>query len=351
MTIEYDRGMPLGKLMRMTDSFLEPVAIEWLNALGVDAPQPEDLDLDRTRQVVLVEATRVRLKNFYVARFALAVGGQFDYHARASLECAQGYGATYQELATSIHASRQFVQRRYGVRAADREAAEAAIADAVTHLDAPPSGRWSTVAVRHNYDPESELSAAMVTVDHHAAPATSPAHVLLFHHGKFLGTAIDEPLPGTTLLVPACTSTVVAVGFEDTRKSEEPVTLLARFRWLDNRVQWFGDLPPDAASDVANCGYVHYWATESGTAALFSCDNTYVHESHLNGSTVLRVQRPDTAVEYVAGTRYDSGPLTWGSDSGTVVVALEGQILREYPSGTDIRVATRRDLIGETRLR
>lgn len=347
MTLRYDNRMPLGGLLDSADEALRVSAVDWLIAVGEQPPVQDDFDLDSEGQVILVQDARGRLKIYYLARFALAVAARMEYHARGSLERAQAYGATYQEAADAIGSTRQTIQRRYGLRASDRSAAEKAVASAVKLLDPPPhGGQWGPVSVRHNYDPANALSAAQVST---GSGRDALVHVLLFHRGEYLGTALDEPVVGARLLLSMCTDSVVAIGFDEA--SAGPASsLTSRFRWLDGQVKWFGDLPDGQSTPVASCGYVRFYATDSATSELFKCENTYVHESHINGSTVLRVQRPDAAVEYLAGTRYDSRPLEWHEEDGSVVVTMNGRAVRKYSAGAEVTVATRRNLVDEAYL-
>lgn len=355
MTHSGAAGMPLHSLVQRTSYALDELAVDWLTARGERAPTPEEIQRDRANEVILAPEARKRLRRFHVARFALATGAQFEHHAQTAVESAVHYDASYQELGAASGTSRQYVHRRYGATNAERAAAHEAITAAAATL-APfptlPDATWSNT-VAHNYLPESELSAALVTLDH--ATISTPVHVLLFHHGQYLGTATDHAMPSIHLLTSASTNAVVVLEFHelgDPHAGPPKAIRTAQFRWLDNRVEWFGTLPPDTTSTTARCGYTRFFATSAHIGDLFECDPSYVNEGHLNGSTVLRVVRDDGAIEYLSGTRYDDDPLTWQTDEvGTTTVDLDGKVIRTYPAGTTIRIATREDLWKEADLR
>lgn len=132
------------------------------------------------------------------------------------------------------------------------------IADAVATLAPYPSlpdAAWSTEPIAHNVSTESDLSAALVTLE--GATVSSPVHVLLFHRGKYLGTATDQAAPGVHLLDSASTNTEVAIEFRQlgTPHADPPVRIdTTVFRWLDDRAQWFGTLPEGLTSSVAHGG-------------------------------------------------------------------------------------------------
>lgn len=355
MTQSGAAGMPLHSLVQRTSHALDELAVDWLTARGERPPTTDEIQRDRANEVILAPETRTRLRRFHVARFALATGAQFEHHAQTAVESAIHYGASYQELGTACGASRQYVHRRYGATNAERAAAQEAITAAAATLAPYPSlpdATWSNT-IAHNYLPESELSAALVTLDH--ATISTPVHVLLFHHGQYLGTATDHAMPGIHLLASASTNAVVVLEFHelgDPHAGPPKAIRTARFRWLNNRVEWFGTLPPDTTSTTARCGYTRFFATTAHVGDLFECDAAYIHEGHLNNSTVLRVVRDDGAIEYLSGTRYDEAPLTWGTDeSGTTTVDLAGKVLRTYPTGATIRTATVEDLRKEADLR
>ena len=132
------------------------------------------------------------------------------------------------------------------------------IADAVATL-APfpslPEAKWSTDPIEDNVSSDSELSAALVTLE--GATISSPIHVLLFHRGKFLGTATDQAIPGVQLLDNASTSTEVAIAFKElgTPHAGQPTwTGTATFRWLDSRVYRSGELPYGITSSFPRRG-------------------------------------------------------------------------------------------------
>ncbi|MEV3966107.1 LppP/LprE family lipoprotein [Nocardia sp. NPDC050193] len=354
MTVEVADGLPVHHLIDRTHRTLDDLALAWMHARGDQAPTGAEIERDRRRETILTADARNRLRGYHIARFALAASAKFDHHARCALEDAQRYGATYQQLGAPLGLSRQLVQRRYGVTVAERAAADKAIADAVQTLapfPALPDARWSATPIAHNFSTETELSAALVTLEN--ATASTPVHILLFHYGQYLGTGTDDAQPDVHLLATASTNSVVTIEFHEPgtpHAGPHQAIHTARFRWLDDRVQWFGTLPPEVTSSTAACGYIRYFATTSHAGDLFSCHADYVHEGHLNGSTVLRVQRPDRAIEYLSGTRYDDDPLTWTSGADAVTIHLADRDLRTYPAGTDIREATAADLRHETQL-
>ncbi|WP_404316508.1 LppP/LprE family lipoprotein [Prescottella equi] len=355
MTFELG-GLPLKNLIDRTDGTLDDLVSGWLASQGEDPPSDNEIARDRLREVIVDPAAVGRLRRFHVARFALATAASMDYHAGTALEAAHRYGASYQELGNSIGATRQYVQRKYGVTAAERDAVTKAIADAVATLEPFPSlpdAKWSTNPLAHNVSTESDLSAALVTLE--SATVSSPVHVLLFHRGKYIGTATDQATAGVHLLGSASTNSAVTIEFRQLgRPHAGPPTRIdtALFRWRDGQVQWFDTLPEGLTSSVARCGYIRYFETMAHTPGrVLKCDAPKVHESHLNGSTVLRVQKPDQSIEYVAGTRYDKDPLKWRDLGSSVVIEISGKTLPPYPAGTDIRLATREDLRKETGLR
>ncbi|MET3642773.1 hypothetical protein ABIC73_004376 [Prescottella equi] len=346
-------GLPLKSLIDATDGTLDHLASGWLAAQGEDPPSVDEIARDRSRAVILDPAAAGRLRRFHVVRFALACAARMDFHAGTALEAAHKYGASYQELANSIGATRQYVQRKYGVTAAERDAVAKAIADAVATLAPLPGAKWSTNPVESNVSTEADLSAAIVRLE--GATESSPVHVLLFHRGKYVGTATDEATADVHLLSSASTNSAVTIQFGQVGAPHAaPPTRVdtAKFMWRDNQVQWFDTLPQNLTSSVARCGFIRYFETMTHTPGkVLVCNSTKVHENYLNGSTVLRVQRPDQSIEYVAGTRYDNAPLESRALGSSVVVEIGGETVRSYPAGTDVRVATREDLEKETDLR
>jgi hypothetical protein len=255
-----------------------------------------------------------------------------------------------------IRQTRQGVAYSVAARSAGTPAtppsAQAAITAAVAIL-APyptlPDASWSTTALQHNFSREAELSAALVTLEH--ATISSPVHILLFHHGQFLGTATDHAQPGVHLLPSRSTSSVVTIEFREpgTPQAGPPTAIrTAWFQWSEDTVQWFGHLPPEVTSMTATRGFPRYFATTAHHPDLFECQAGYVHEGFINGSTVLRVQLADGTVDYVSGTRWDDHPLTWHAEVEEIVIQLDGTTLRSYPLNTGIRTATPADMRTET---
>lgn len=354
MTFELG-GLPLKDLIDRTNCYLDHLASGWLQSQKVDAPSDYEIERDRSREVIVEPAAMERLRRFHVARFSLATAARMDYHAAAAVRAAHGYGASYQELGNAIGATRQHIQRKYGVTAAERHAVAKTIGDAVATLDRypiVPGAKWSPEPIAHNVSTESNLSAALVTLE--GATVSSPAHVLLFHQGEFLGTATDQPAPGVHLLDSASTDKAVAIEFRKlgTPNAGPPDQIdTTLFRWLDDRVHWFGTLPEGLTSSVARCGFIRYFETMAhAPGEVLKCGASKVHESYLNGSTVLRVRKPDKSIEYVAGTRYDNAPLSYCDRGGEVAVEMGTEVLLRYPAGTNIREATREDLREETNL-
>jgi hypothetical protein len=257
MDFTYDEGMPLGDLMRGIDELLEKQARVWLEQKEMPVPASEQVGVPA---VSVPPAVRDQLKVFYLAQFCLAVGGQLDYHARASLERARFYGATYTELGRSIGMTRQGIQRRWGVTDEERDAALQAVADAVDTLPPPlptlPEVRWRTKPLAHNYDREAPLSAALVSVE--GGTGSSPNQVLLFRRGKYLGPVTDIAYGFTDLVLPMSKDNMVAVQFKlpgSDHAGPSAAIYTARFTWRDERLLWFGELLPGATSSIAECGY------------------------------------------------------------------------------------------------
>jgi hypothetical protein len=102
--------------------------------------------------------------------------------------------------------------------------------------------------VDDNFDPTATSCAVLVTVQ--GATGSSPTHILLFHHGEFVGTGRKEGAPFVTLLKHECTDDTVAVsfkipgrqGFAGPAKEQSNV----KFRWLSGPdvVMREGPLPP-----------------------------------------------------------------------------------------------------------
>lgn len=249
--------MPLGDLMQAVNEQLDVQARAWLGSRGIEVP-PAGITLGLAPWRLSPAARKV-LKEFYLARFALAVGGQLEFHATESLNWAREYGATYTELGKAIGLPRQSVQRKWGIRQVERDAALNAIADAVATLGPPgglPDSIWQAVPLVDNYDPEAGLSAALVSVEH--GTGSSPNQVLLFSYGKYLGPATDQDLGFTRLLRPMSKDKMVAIEFKIPGSSNAgpPKALYtARFAWRDDELVWFGELPPGVTSSIAKRGY------------------------------------------------------------------------------------------------
>ncbi|WP_192804602.1 LppP/LprE family lipoprotein [Rhodococcus erythropolis] len=249
--------MPLGDLIQAVDEQLDAHARAWLEGRGIEVPPVGEAY--GSSPWGLPPAARNVLKDFYLARFALAVAGKLELHASESLNWSRECGATYTELGQAIGLPRQSIQRKWGIKQAEKDAALNTIADAVATLDPPvglPDSRWQSTPLAHNYDPESGLSAALVSVER--GTGSSPNQVLLFNYGKYLGPATDQSLGFTRLLQSLSKDKMVAVEF----KIPGPVSAgppkalyTARFAWRNEELVWFGDLPPGVTSSIARRGY------------------------------------------------------------------------------------------------
>ncbi|EME18553.1 hypothetical protein [Rhodococcus triatomae] len=94
---------------------------------------------------------------------------------------------------------------------------------------------------------------------------------------------------------------------------------------------------------------IAYFATEPMGKSVRECSRSYARECLLNGSIVVRIDHPDSTVEYIAGTRYDLSPLRWEvrPADGVIEVISTGFVVREIPGGVSIRRATSADLARE----
>lgn len=204
---------------------------------------------------------RDELREFFIVRFALSVGGGLKHLQRENLESARRYGATYAQLSRATGYSRQAIQRRWGLTEKELRDAHTAIADAIAELPpplaSPVDARWNPLPDRHNYDPEAKIWAAEISIER--ATGSSPKQVLLFRNLEFLGTATDANLGFTELLLAGCTDSVVCVQFpiKDKNKAnaEPPIEVrTVRYRWLNDEVVRFGDDLPDGSSSFAQDG-------------------------------------------------------------------------------------------------
>ncbi|WP_024805089.1 LppP/LprE family lipoprotein [Nocardia sp. BMG51109] len=73
---------------------------------------------------------------------------------------------------------------------------------------------WATdpATFRGNFDPCATLSTAIVTIE--GATGSSPEHALLFHQGRYVGTATPEAHGFTTLAAEATTDGTVVLGYK-----------------------------------------------------------------------------------------------------------------------------------------
>lgn len=258
MDLTFDNRMPLGDLMRDIESVLDATARSWMQKRGVDLP-PASQPV-RAAAWAVSPAVRTQLKNLHLTRFALAFAGQLEFHTADGLHWAREYGASYTELGSAIGMTRQGVQRKWGIRQEEKDAATKKIADAVDTLKPPFENldtKWHATPIEHNYDPEAALSGALVSVEN--ATASSPNQLLLFHYETFLGPATDQNLAFTRLLLPMCKLQMVAVEFKVSDASHgtqsEEALYTARFAWRNDELVWFGDLPPEVTSSIAHRGY------------------------------------------------------------------------------------------------
>lgn len=257
MDLGFEDRMPLGDLMQGVSEELDRQVEAWLRNRNVELPSAGTKYGQAPWR--LTPAARDVLKNYCLARFALSVAGKLDYHAGESLNWAREYGATYTELGQAIGLPRQSVQRKWGIRLFEREAALNAIAAAVATLD-PPAGLpdvvWLPTPMEDNYDPEAEVSAAQVSIE--GGTGGSPNQVLLFRKGEYIGPATDQALGYTRFLQAMSKDKMIAIEFKiPGSPAAGPAEALytARFGYRDGALVWFGELPPNVTSSIAKRGY------------------------------------------------------------------------------------------------
>lgn len=255
-------NMPLGPLWTDIEDALTKHAKAWVQHRGMEAPAGDPREL--ANRPSLSPQQQDQLRNFYTAKFALAVAVGLGRQQRDSLDAARQFGATYTQLAKSTGYSRQSIQQRWGLTDRELKEARSAIASAISELPPPLSNsdaQWRLLPDRHNYDPEAQLWAAEISIE--GATGSSPKQVLLFQKQKFLGPVTsadtDASYPSTKMLTAGYTNSSVRVQFEvkDPAKptavrADKYLTVL--YRWMDDEVVHFGDDLPTGATSFARDG-------------------------------------------------------------------------------------------------
>lgn len=103
---------------------------------------------------------------------------------------------------------------------------------------------WNSTPEDSNYDPCTDLSAVLVTVQD--ATNSSPDQALMFHRGTFVGTATPRAYPFTNLIGPASTNDIVVLSYR-TRQScdgcQDGILTIVGFAWRGDHVQILDSLP------------------------------------------------------------------------------------------------------------
>lgn len=255
--------MPLGPLWSDIEKALTDHARVWMQQQGMEAPAEDPREL--ANRPSLSPQQQDQLRDFYVAKFALAVAVGLGRQQRDSLDAARQFGATYTQLSKVTGYSRQSIQQRWGLTDRELRDARSAIADAISVLPPPLSNpsdaQWRLVPDRHNYDPEAQLWAAEISIE--GATGSSPKQVLLFQKQKFLGPVTsadtDASFAYTEMLTAGYTNTSVRVQFKikdpaQHNAAPEIERLTVLYRWMDGEVVHFGDDLPTGAMSFARDG-------------------------------------------------------------------------------------------------
>ncbi|WP_235892472.1 LppP/LprE family lipoprotein [Mycolicibacterium hodleri] len=110
-----------------------------------------------------------------------------------------------------------------------------------------PAWAWSTESqyFEGNYDPCATLSTALVTVQ--GATASSPITALMFHNGRYLGTATSKAYGFTTLDTDRTTDDTVVLDYKTPGECNAcaPAALNSvRYHWQGNHVAMLDPAPP-----------------------------------------------------------------------------------------------------------
>ncbi|OSC42126.1 LppP/LprE family lipoprotein [Mycobacterium decipiens] len=122
----------------------------------------------------------------------------------------------------------------------------AAVRAALAQL--PPDSKtgrsWNSTPEDSNYDPCVDLSAVLVTVQD--ATNSSPDQALMFHRGKFVGTATPSAYPFTSLIGPASTNDIVVLSYRTLQSCDgcqDGILTIVGFAWQGDHVQILDPLP------------------------------------------------------------------------------------------------------------
>ncbi|MCZ9310052.1 LppP/LprE family lipoprotein [Corynebacterium uberis] len=113
--------------------------------------------------------------------------------------------------------------------------------------DSPGRGVWAPEHASDNYDPCAELSFVVIGIE--LATASSPYHILLFHHGEYLGTATAQAYAFSPRITNYDGSSI-DVEYRYLLGREASVAAQGRayatFRWdpAQNKVIMSGEVPP-----------------------------------------------------------------------------------------------------------
>lgn len=121
-----------------------------------------------------------------------------------------------------------------------------AVRSALVQLPPDPGSRvgWSSTPVDSNYDPCADLSTVLVIPD--GGAGGSPMQALMFHRGRYLGTATSTAHPFTGLLPGASNDTVVLTYGSTQSCTTCPgggIVTTVRYWWDGTQVDML-DLPP-----------------------------------------------------------------------------------------------------------
>lgn len=124
-----------------------------------------------------------------------------------------------------------------------------AVSDAIARVP-EPGYPWDTnPAYRSgNYDPCATLSAIRLLI--RGATGSSPAQIMLFHEGVYVGTGTREPWSMAEVDVAASTDDTVVVRYGYLRPWDDSLAgasgrATVRFTWAGASVRMLDDLPPD----------------------------------------------------------------------------------------------------------
>lgn len=113
-------------------------------------------------------------------------------------------------------------------------------AEPVTHA------RWDTnpASIQGNFDPCATLSTAIISIQ--GATGSSPNQALMFHSGRYLGTATSKAYGFTSLAPAATTDDTVALSYKtpgSCNACADGTTTQVKFHWDGTRVVMIGTPP------------------------------------------------------------------------------------------------------------